>query len=67
MSETWTSTRARIAASKRHHPEADTTVLERDHRAARAEEYVRKLVDGAPALTDAQRNQLALLLRPGAA
>jgi hypothetical protein len=53
----------RLAAVERHHPDADTSELRRDLRAARAEEYVRALVDGFPPLTSEQRTRLALLLR----
>ncbi len=61
----WTHARARLAATRRHHPDADTSLLERDLRAARAEAYIKRLVDGAPPLTPDQRDQLALLLRGG--
>ncbi len=32
----------------------------------RAEDYIRRLVDNAPPLTDEQRDRLAVLLRPSA-
>ena len=55
-----------LAAIERHHPDADTTDLRRDLRAAGAEEYVRGLVDGFPPLTAEQRARLAVLLHtPG--
>lgn len=65
----WTKIRSDLALTIRDHPEADTTELRRDLRAARAEEYIRKLVEAAPPLTDEQRDKLALLLRgtPGRA
>ncbi len=56
---------SRIAATTRHHPNADTTELRRDLRAARAEDYIRRIVDQAPPLTPEQRDRLALLLRGG--
>ena len=65
MSTTWTSERAKLAALSRHRS-GDTEALNdarRDLRAARAEQYVRELVDAAPPLTDAQRNRLARILR----
>jgi uncharacterized membrane protein len=63
----WTKERARLAATRRHHPDADTTDLRRDLRAARAEDYIKKLVDVAPQLSPEQRAKLAvLLLAPGA-
>jgi hypothetical protein len=37
----------------------------RDLAAARAEDYIRKLVDAAPPLTDTQRSRLAVLLLSG--
>jgi hypothetical protein len=60
----WPSLRARLAATERHHPDADTAELRRDLRAARAEDYIRRLIESAPPLTAAQRDQLATLLRP---
>lgn len=65
----WTSERARVASLSRSRSTDDPALVNarRDLRAARAEEYVRQLVDTAPPLTDAQRDRLALLLRPGAA
>ena len=63
----WTSERARLAATKKHHPDADVSLIRRDLRAARAEDYIRKLVATAPPLTASQRDVLAVLLRGGAA
>ena len=37
----------------------------RELRAAKLEDHIRKEVDGWPPLTEAQRGQLGLLLRPG--
>jgi hypothetical protein len=64
---TWTAKRAQLAATTRHHPHADTTDLRRDLRAARAEDYIRKLVSSAPPLTDEQKARLGALLRNDAA
>ena len=36
----------------------------RDFRAVQAEDYIRRLVDSAPPLTDKQRRDLAVLLAP---
>lgn len=67
----WTKERARHNALRRYRGPEDPEVLTalRDLRAARAEDYVRRLVDEAPPLTDEQRDRLALLLRrrPGRA
>lgn len=63
--------RAALASHTRHRPEDTETVdeLRRDLRAARAEDYIKKLVSEAPQLSDAQRDRLAQLLRgrPGGA
>ena len=62
----WTAARARLNALQRHRAADDPEIVtaRRDLRAARAADYVRKLVDGAPPLTDEQRDRLAVLLRP---
>jgi len=60
----WTNERARLAAHKRHHPDADDSDLRRNLRAARLEDYIRKTVEAAPPLTDEQRWRLAALLQP---
>jgi hypothetical protein len=65
----WTHHRARVAALSRDRVPHDPDLLDarRDLRAARLEEYIRRTVDAAPALTEAQRDRLALLLlRPSA-
>jgi aromatic ring hydroxylase len=60
---TWQHHRARLAALRRHHgPGADTAEVERDLRAARAEQYVRQLVADEPPLTAEQRVRLVRLL-----
>lgn len=66
---TWTSERARHAALSRRRSPDDPDVLDarRDLRAARLEDYIRRVVDQAPPLTDAQRARLAELLSPSAA
>ncbi|MDP9397340.1 MAG: hypothetical protein M3P96_05725 [Actinomycetota bacterium] len=64
---TWTAERARLAAKKKHDPNADVEDIRRDLRAARAEDYIRRVVDAAPPLTLEQRDRLATLLRGGAA
>lgn len=56
-------------ALKRYHP-ADAPVVieaERELKAAKAEQYVRQLVDAAPRLTAEQRTRLAVLLAPAPA
>jgi len=60
---TWQHHRARLAALRRHHGQgADTAEVERDLRAARAEQYVRQLVADEPPLTAEQRVRLVRLL-----
>jgi len=57
-------TRARIAALNRHHPQDQKTIdLARDFKAERLAEYIERVVDAAPPLTQAQRDNLAILLR----
>jgi hypothetical protein len=51
------------AAKSRWHPDADTTLLDRDLRAAHLEEHVREAVAGWPPLTDEQKSGIAVLLR----
>ena len=67
MSDTWTHHRARLAAARRHHPDADTSETERDLRAARLEDHLRRVINGDLPLTAAQRDRLARLLRGDAA
>ncbi len=64
---TWTAERARVASLSRSRTDDDPALIgaRRDLKAARAEDYVRKLVESAPPLTEEQRSRLALLLRPG--
>ena len=65
------STRRKIvalkAATKRHHPETDTTELDRELAAAKLADYIESVVRHAPALSAEQRDKLALLLRGDAA
>ncbi|MGI8577979.1 MAG: hypothetical protein ACR2KG_08695 [Nocardioidaceae bacterium] len=61
----WTQTRSRIANAKRLDPTADVTELQRQLRAERLEDHVRRIVDGAPPLTADQRDRIALVLRGG--
>ena len=61
-----TTERARLAALVRRGAEPERIEqARRELRAATAETYIRKLVDGWPPLTDAQRERLSLLLHPG--
>jgi hypothetical protein len=61
----WTHTRAKIAHTLRHDPDADVTELRRQLKAERLEEHVRRIVDAAPPLTGEQRARLAAILRAG--
>lgn len=54
-----------IAASERHHPEADTTELRRQLKAETLAEHIQRVVDEAPPLSADQRARLALLLTGG--
>jgi hypothetical protein len=65
----WKQERGRHNALKRYRPADDPALVDarRDLRAARAEDYIRKLVEASPPLTDEQRAGLAVLLRSGAA
>lgn len=58
--------RARLAALGRHRAPGDPAITEasRDLKAAVAEEFIRRLVEEAPPLTEVQRNRLASLLAP---
>lgn len=58
------SLRARIAATRRHRPHADISDLQTELRTTTAEAYIRRLVDQAPPLSEAQRARLAAILRP---
>jgi hypothetical protein len=66
ISERRHTARGRHAANTRHHP--DRTDLIEAGQAELAElaleEHIRKVVDGSPPLSAAQRDRLAALLRP---
>ncbi len=61
----WTIERADVAALSRSRNPDDPSLqaARRELRAAPAEDYIRKLVDTAPPLTEAQKDRLAVLLR----
>lgn len=61
----WTTHRARVAGLSHREPD-DPELLDarRDLRAARAEDYITKVLAEAPPLTDQQRTRLCELLRP---
>lgn len=60
----WTHDRARVAALSRSREADDPDLVEarRDLRCARAEDYIKALVDSAPPLTDEQKHRLSVLL-----
>lgn len=60
----WTHTRSAIAHAKKQDPDADVTELRAQLKAERLEDYIARVVDSAPPLTDEQRERLAALLRP---
>jgi hypothetical protein len=61
----WTQERARVASLTRSRSADDPDLLDarRALAAARLADYITRTVAAAPPLTDAQRSQLALLLR----
>jgi hypothetical protein len=61
--------RAQKAALTRHHPDQPdlTEPLGRELKAARTEDYIKRVVAEAPLLTQSQRDQLAVLLKGSAA
>lgn len=63
------SARGRLAVTTRHHPDDADRLAEarRALAAAKAEDYISKLVAEAPPLTPEQRDRLLVLLSPGAA
>lgn len=65
----WTHHRARVATLSRSRAVTDPELIEarRSLRAARLEEHVKKALEGAPPLTEAQREAIARLLVGGAA
>lgn len=60
-------TRSRVAVATRLGTPSDVTEARRAHATAKLADYIRKTVDEAPPLTDAQRDRLASLLRGGGA
>jgi len=63
----WTTERARVASLSRSRTPDDPELIAARQalRVERAADYIRKTVDAAPALSAAQRDRLALLLRGG--
>jgi hypothetical protein len=59
-----TIARAKLAANKRHYPEANHDTLSRNLAEANLAAYITRVVDAAPPLTPEQRDKLAALLRP---
>jgi len=60
----WTHTRSKIAHTLKSNPDADVTDLRVQLKAEHLAAYIQKVVDSAPPLTPAQRDRLALLLKP---
>ena len=61
----WKKTRSQIANTKRYHPDADTTDLQRQLKAERLADHIERTVDAAPPLTPAQRAWLVQVLSSG--
>lgn len=63
----WTSERARYASltRSRQPDDPDLIAARRNLKAERLADYIKKVVDSAPALTADQRDTLAILLRGG--
>lgn len=61
----WTHTRSQIAVALKKDRNADVTELRRQLKAERLADYIERTAAAAPALTAAQRDRLALLLRGG--
>lgn len=66
---TWTSERARVASLSRSRGPDDPDLISarRDLRAARLEDYIKRVVAEAPPLTPEQLELLAGLLKPPSA
>lgn len=60
----WTHHRARVARATQTGDTVADEQARRDLKAARAEDYVRRLVESWPPLTDEQLDVLARLIRP---
>jgi hypothetical protein len=59
------SSRARLAAQKRHHPHSEQTqTLAAEYATDSLARHIAKVVAAAPPLSDAQISRLALLLSP---
>lgn len=58
----WIAVRAELARAVKADPSGDHTELRRELRAARGEEFIHKLVQGAPPLTAQQRATLRAAL-----
>ncbi|MEV4081660.1 hypothetical protein AB0J43_15430 [Nonomuraea fuscirosea] len=56
---------AKIARTKRHNPDADTTELRRELHTAKIAKFVRETAAKFPPLNDDQRATIAALLRGG--
>lgn len=56
----------KLANAERFRPDEDHTQLRTELKTQRLEDHIRDVVDAAPPLTPAQRDRLALLLRPPA-
>jgi hypothetical protein len=63
---TWTHERARVASLSRSRSSDDPDLADarRNLKVERLADYISRTVDAAPALTEAQRDRLAGLLRP---
>lgn len=59
----WTTERASAAAHTQAGNHAAADAARQRLKALKAEEYIRKLVDSAPPLTESQIDRLAVLLR----
>ncbi len=63
MTEDQRSTRGKIAAGRRHHPDDPATEkMAAEFKADRAAQYIQRLVDSAPQLSAEQCARLAVLL-----
>ncbi len=65
----WTTERARVASLSRSRTPDDPDLIaaRQNLKAERLAHYIRETVDAAPALSESQRDRLALLLRTGSA
>lgn len=63
----WTQERARVASLTRSRPPDDPDLADarRALKTERLADYIRRVVDEAPPLTNEQRDRLAILLRGG--